>query len=108
LFTTAGLTINIFFFYKCVAMTAACPEVHVNSSAFIDAEEYAIVPMPSVYVHSPHHLASFIQPLDFRGWSKQSLERLLKPISRISKMGGRLPKMRAFSGKVEEIACASP
>ena len=42
------------------------------------------------------------------GRSKQSPERLLKPISRISKIGGRLPKMRAFLGKVKETVCASP
>jgi hypothetical protein len=41
------------------------------------------------------------------GRSEQSPERLLKPISRISKIGGRLPKMRTFSGKVEETVCAS-
>jgi hypothetical protein len=51
------MTINIFLFYKCVAMTAACPEVHVKSSAFIDAKEYAMVPIPSVYVPSPLHPA---------------------------------------------------
>ena len=34
-------------------MTAACPEVHVNSSTFIDAEEYAMGPIPSVSFPHP-------------------------------------------------------